>query len=75
MQSLFSESLAQIYGKGAGYKAIAFEAYAVNGDATNWLDAKGIPAISVLLPDYDKTDLVSNLKAVQVLLESYSGSQ
>jgi len=75
MQSLFSESLAQIYGKGAGYKAIAFEAYAVNGDATNWLDAKGIPAISVLLPDYDKTDLVSNLKAVQFLLESYSGNQ
>ncbi len=70
-QSLFSESLAQIYGSAAGYKVAKFEAYAVNGDATNWLDAQGIPAISVLLPDYSNPDPENNLKAVQELLKIY----
>lgn len=51
--SLFSEPLASSYGKAARYTIAAFEAYAVNGDATNWLDAQGIPAISVLLPGYE----------------------
>lgn len=71
LQSLFSESLAQIYGSAAGYKIAQFEAYAVNGDATNWLDAQGIPAISVLLPDYNNPDIERNLQAVRALLESY----
>ncbi len=51
--SLFSEALASSYGRAAGYRIAAFDAYAVNGDATNWLDAQGIPAISVLLPEYE----------------------
>jgi hypothetical protein len=71
LQSLFSESLAQIYGKGAGYVVAPFVAYSVNGDATNWLDGQGIPAISVLLPDYESADFDNNLIAVQSLLESY----
>ena len=73
IQSLFSESLAKIYGGAAGYKVAAFEAYSVTGDITNWLDAQGIPAISVLLPDYEKSDLDRNLKAVQTVMRTYSG--
>lgn len=71
LESIFSESLAQLYGQAAKYRVALFEAYAVNGDATNWLDKQGIPAVSVLLPDYNETDWSTNLEAVQVLLESY----
>jgi hypothetical protein len=51
--SLFSEPLAKSYGGTARYRVAPFEAYAVNGDGTNYLDAQGIPAISVLLPEYE----------------------
>jgi hypothetical protein len=40
----------------------------LNGDATNWLDAQGIPAIAVLLPDYTGPDWFPNLEAMEAVL-------
>lgn len=67
-QSRVSEPLARAYATAAGYQEHPFQAYAVTGDATNWLDDQRIPAISVLLSDYNEPDFAGNLKAVQALL-------
>ena len=45
-KSLASEDLARVYATSAGYEQGAFEAYAVTGDASNWLAGQGIPAIA-----------------------------
>jgi hypothetical protein len=67
-----SEALAALYGNNAGYTVAPWEAYAVNGDATNWLDDQGIPAISVLILDYEAVDWANNLRAIRALLQAYS---
>lgn len=75
-EAAVSRPLAQTYGVGAGYRVADFEALVdqeVNGDATNWLDSQGIPAISVLLPDYDESDFEANLTAVLAVLEWVAG--
>lgn len=51
-QSHVSQSLANRYGAASGYRVAPFVSYALNGDATDWLDSQYIPAITVLLPDY-----------------------
>lgn len=66
-ESLVSRPLARAYGVAADYRIADFESLVnqeVNGDATNWLDAQGIPAISVLLTDYRVSDFERNLPAV-----------
>ncbi len=68
-----SARLAQQYGDAADYRVDDFETIThtiLNGDATNWLDDQQIPAISVLLPDYDDMDWEHNKTAVLALLES-----
>jgi hypothetical protein len=78
IRSLFSEALAKIYGGTAGYNVGEFVAYAVNGDASNWLDAQGIPAISVLLPDrvdVTESDLKNNLAAILAVFKNYGQNQ
>jgi serine/threonine protein kinase len=52
-QSLYSETLASRYGAASGYTAKPFQAYALSGDVTDWLDSQGIPAVTVLLPEYN----------------------
>jgi hypothetical protein len=69
--SRISEALAALYGKAAGYQVEPFAGYAVTGDGTNWLDSQGIPAVTVLLRDYELVDLEQNLAAVQALLAAY----
>ncbi|MCP5096855.1 MAG: protein kinase [Chloroflexi bacterium] len=64
--------LAQIYGDAAGYNTADFEAQVntvLTGDATNWLDDIEIPAVSVLLPDYDDMDWENNKTAVLAVLD------
>ncbi|MCA9925241.1 MAG: protein kinase [Anaerolineales bacterium] len=76
-QTTVSQAVASIYGAGAGYLVTDFESLAdqeVNGDSTNWLDAQGIPAVSVLLPDYDVPDLEKNLAGVLAILENVSNN-
>lgn len=71
-ESEVSRPLAQVYGVAADYRIADFEALVnqeVTGDATNWLDAQGIPAISVLLPDYRVSDFDRNLPAVLAILK------
>ncbi len=68
---LASEDLAQTYKRASNYDIEPFVRRDVTGDATNWLDATAIPAISVLLPDYSVVDWEANLGAVRALLEKY----
>lgn len=72
LDSSTSRPLAQAYGRAAGYHVTDFELAAgqvLNGDATNWLDAQGIPAISVLLPNYNDSDVDHNLPAILAIME------
>lgn len=69
-----SLALAGIYAAAAGYTADDYEldtGQLVNGDFTNSLDARGIPAVAVLLPDYTDMDLAANLRAVRAVLSAY----
>ncbi|NKQ37363.1 MAG: protein kinase [Chloroflexi bacterium] len=71
---LVSGRLAQVYGDAAGYVVTDFEDLTnqeVNGDSTNWLDGQNVPAISVLLPDYDDMDWNNNLAGVTAVLREY----
>lgn len=66
-----SATLAQRYGVAAGYRVADFEDLTdqeLNGDGTNWLDAQGIPAIAVLLPDYTGPDWFPNLEGIEAVL-------
>ena len=69
-----SGTLAQTYGLAAGYVIGDFENLTnqeLNGDATNWLDQQGIPAIAVLLPDYTSIDWNSNLLGILAVLDQF----
>ncbi len=69
-----SVPLALAYARGAGYDVDDYETETgqiIHGDLTNWLDAQGIPAISVLLPDYTDADWQANLRGIlQVLRDA-----
>ena len=69
-QSLYSVTLASRYGAASGYTAKPFQAYAVSGDVTDWLDSQGIPAVTVLLPayDYSTSYWADNYRAVLELM-------
>ena len=47
----------------------------VFGDATNWLDSQGIPAISVLIKEYTATDFEENLAAVEAVMQFYANEE
>ena len=49
-RSIVSTSLANTYGLGANYPVLELEG--TQGDASNWLDQQGFPAIFAILPDY-----------------------
>ena len=73
-RSLVSANLALAYGLAAGYPIADFENLtnqALNGDGTNWLDLQGIPAIAVLLPNYESVDWNNNLAGMLAVLEEY----
>ena len=68
-----SLSLAELYAEAAGYSYYESAIDDITeGDASNWLDSIGIPAISVVLPDYEDADFERNLTAVYALLDAYS---
>ncbi|MCB9420397.1 MAG: protein kinase [Ardenticatenaceae bacterium] len=73
-RSQVSGNLALAYGLAAGYPVADFENLTnqeLNGDGTNWLDLQGIPAIAVLLPDYESVDWNSNLDGMLAVLDEY----
>ena len=72
--SVYSDPLSRLYADSAGYVAQDFVAYAINGDATNWLDSQGIGAITVLLPSYtelNSDDANANINAIKQVLRIY----
>jgi serine/threonine protein kinase len=72
--SQVSQSLAVLYGRAARYPVSDFERLVnqnITGDSTNWLDAEGIPAITVLLTDFEVTDWEQNLAGIMALLNYY----
>lgn len=67
--SVFSDGLAQVYaGAASSYHVHVYEDYA-HGQATDWLDSQGIPSISVLMPDYENTDMDQHLKGVKAVID------
>lgn len=73
-RSQVSESLATTYGLAASYPVSDFEELTdqiVNGDGANWLDKQGIPAITVLLPQYTSIDWENNMKGILAVLQMY----
>ncbi len=72
--SLVSNPLARTYGNAAGYVVEDFEdltSQVLNGDGSNWLDQVGIPAIAVLLPDYDDVDWNNSLAGMLAVLNEH----
>lgn len=70
-----SRFLGETYGEAVGYPNVDFELLVntvVTGDATNWLDSIGIPAISVLLPSYSHVDWASHKTAILATLNAYA---
>ena len=76
--SSVSKTLANIYGGATDYHIADFEELVdieVQGDVTNWLDSQGIPAISVLVTDYNATDFEQNLAAIEAVLRFYANQE
>lgn len=72
-RSNVSFDLAGVYGRAAGYGVEDFEidtGQILNGDGSNWLDSVGIPAVVVLLPDYETVDWADNWAGVLAVLET-----
>lgn len=61
-----SEDLAIVYGSASGILVDSYEEEfdRVSGDITNDLDARGIPAIAVILSDYNEDDWEFNLRGI-----------
>ncbi|MBK8901427.1 MAG: protein kinase [Anaerolineaceae bacterium] len=77
-ETAVSQTLADIYGGATDYRIADFEDLVnieVHGDATNWLDKQGIPAISVLLTDYTATDFEQNLAAMKAVMRYYANQE
>ncbi len=75
--SRVSVPLAQSYGIAAGYPIADFENLTnqtLNGDGTNWLDSQNIPAIAIILPDYERVDWGDNLDGIRAVLRDFGGS-
>jgi hypothetical protein len=70
-----SNSLANVYSDGTGYRVQNFEemtSQEITGDITNWLDDQGIAAITVLLPHLSSsTDWQNNLNGILAVLNNY----
>ena len=73
---LVSDDPAAIFAQASGYRSANFgdvPGAVVNGDATNWLDSIGIPAVSVLLPSFTTVDWENNLNGMLALIDAYAG--
>ena len=61
--------LAETFATASGYETAAeFDAYQINGDMTNWLADRGVPAISVLLGNRTDTEWEKNRAGIQAVL-------
>lgn len=68
-----ASALASLYAQASGYPhQAAFSAYPITGDVTNWLAARGIPAITIELRQQEDPEYEQNLRGVQALLRFFS---
>jgi len=68
-----SGPLAATYGAAVGYPVDSYEEVVnrqLTGDASNWLDSQGIPAIFVLLRNFTSLDWEDNLAAMLAVLRT-----
>ncbi len=74
-QSQVSGPLSEIYGKAAGYNVTDYANFvgAVEGDASNWLDERGVAAVSIVLPTYEQPDWENNLAGIQAVINAVGG--
>lgn len=73
---LVSDDLTATFARTSGYRSANFgdmPGAVVNGDATNWLDSVGIPAVSVLLPSFTTVDWENNLNGILAAMAEYAG--
>ncbi|MCP4418788.1 MAG: hypothetical protein GY805_19400 [Chloroflexi bacterium] len=67
-----SLEISEIYGRSSGYRVHeSFTAYAVSGDASDWLATQNIPSFTVELKTRSQTDWTENLAGVLGLLGHY----
>ncbi|HSH01485.1 MAG TPA: protein kinase [Anaerolineae bacterium] len=70
-----SEQLSNQYGRAANYTLASSDQITnddITGDASNYLAQTGIPAIFVLLPQYDEADFEANLAGVTAVLNNFN---
>ena len=67
-------ALTNVYADESGYTANEeFDFYEVTGDMVNWLAAKKIPAISVLLTDRENAEWSKNKAGIEAVLKHIAG--
>lgn len=67
-----SWELANLYGNAAHYPIQeAFTSYPISGDASDWLAAQAIPAITIELRTAHRTDWAQNQAGILALLDGY----
>ena len=65
-----------VYAKAAGYAmAPTFNQYPVSGDATDWLDSIGIPAITAELKTHENIEWNQNFAGIQALFKYYGNKK
>lgn len=63
-----SQALADAYGRAATYPSDGrFLAYRVTGDASNWVDGQGIPALTVELQSWTDPEIARNLAGIMAV--------
>ncbi len=68
-----TKALVNVYAVASGYEPNEiFDAYEINGDMVNWFAKNDIPAISVLLADYESSELSKNRKGIEAMLNYYA---
>jgi len=65
--------ITNVYADASGYDSFEeFTSYEITGDMVNWLAKKGIPGISVLLTESNKTEFSKNKNGIEALINYYS---
>lgn len=67
-----TDDLMNTYAEGSGYPAKGyFDAYAITGDAVDWMAKMNIPAVSVILETHNQVEWNKNRDGIEAVLEAY----
>ena len=68
-----TRALTNLFAQASGYPAHEeFDYYAITGDMVNWLAARNIPGISVLLTTHEGTEWTKNRAGIEAVLARYA---